>query len=304
MRFVELNEQMKGSVVSMGCMRISNKSDEEIDRLIHTALDTGVNHFDHANIYGGGQSEEVFGRWLAKNPGIREKILIQSKCGIRPGAYDFSKEHILSEVEGSLKRLGVTYLDTLLLHRPDALMEPEEVSEAFSKLEKEGKVRSFGVSNFNPMQRRLLQSGLSQKLIVNQMQFSLMHTPMIDFGIHTNTRFDGAINREGGVLEDCRLEHMTLQAWSPFQHGFFEGVFVDNEKFPKLNQALAELAEIHHLTKSGIAVAWLLRHPVKQQVVLGTTTPERMREMAAGADCVLSRTEWYQLYLAAGNQLP
>ena len=292
------------SVFSLGCMRIAGKSDKERDSLINTALSLGINHFDHADIYGGGECETVFGKFLAENPWAREKMVIQSKCGIRKDQFDFSKEHIIKSVEGSLSRLQTDSLDTLLLHRPDALMEPQEVAEAFSELEKSGKVKSFGVSNFNPMQLKLLQSAVKQKLSANQLQFSLMHTGMIDFGINTNTKFEGSVNRDGSILDYCRMEDITVQAWSPYQYGFFEGVFIDNEKFPQLNKALEEVGEAHNISKSAVASAWILRHPAKMQVILGTTNTDRLKEICKAAEISLSRSEWYKLYIAAGNKLP
>ena len=304
MKTIEIAKDMQASVLSLGCMRIADHSAGDLEKLINTALDLGINHFDHADIYGGGKCETVFGNLLRDKPSMRDKMLIQSKCGIGKGQYDFSKEHILSSVDASLKRLNTDHLDTLLLHRPDALMEPEEVAQAFNILEESGKVRYFGVSNFNTLQFQLMQSALKQKIIANQLQLSIMHTGLIDFGINTNTKFDGGIDRDGSILDYCRLKDVTVQAWSPFQYGFFEGVFVDNEKFPKLNEKLAEAAESHGVSKSAIAAAWILRHPSKMQVVLGTTNPDRLTDISGGADICLTRSQWYEIYLAAGNTLP
>lgn len=295
---------IQASRLGLGCMRISALSEKELAAYLHTALDCGVNFFDHADIYGGGECEALFGRVLAAEPGLREKLILQSKCGIGKNCYDFSKEHILESVDGILMRLQTDHLDFLLLHRPDALMEPEEVCEAFCQLESSGKVRHFGVSNFNSRQLELLQSGLKQKLRVNQMQFGLMCTGMIDHGLRANTEFPHAADRDGEILDYCRLNHITLQAWSPFQYGFFEGPFVDNEKFPELNQALEEMGRKYGVSKSAVAAAWILRHPAKMQVILGTTNPQRLRDICSAADIELSRSDWYELYLAAGNQLP
>ena len=293
-----------GSAVALGCMRINKLSHKELDAYVRTALDLGVNFFDHADIYGGGDCETAFGQVLAADKTLRDKMVLQSKCGIRPGMYDFSKEHIIKSVEGILSRLGVEYLDLLLLHRPDALMEPEEVGEAFTLLEEQGKVRRFGVSNFNPRQIELLQSGLSQRLLIDQLQFSLKVTGLIDHGLQANTEFPHAADRDGEVLDYCRLKHITVQAWSPFQYGFFEGAFVDSDKFPQLNQKLQELGEKYGVTKSAMAVAWILRHPAQIQVIVGTTNPQRLTDIAAASGVELTREDWYQLYLAAGNQLP
>jgi Predicted oxidoreductase len=234
---------LEASEIVLGCMRINSMSVEQLTSYVNTAMEEGITLFDHADIYGGGSSEELFGKMLASNKGLREKIQIQSKCGIRQGYYDFSKEHILNSVDGILRRLGTEYLDALLLHRPDTLMEPEEVAEAFDVLQSSGKVRHFGVSNFNSMQIELLQASVKQPLIANQMQFSAMHAGMVSTGIQANTPFEGAVNREGSVLEYCRLKNITLQAWSPFQYGFFEGIFIDNEKFPALNEVLERIGK-------------------------------------------------------------
>lgn len=305
MNYVDLGSSgLRASAVAVGCMRISALDISALSRFIHTALDCGVNFFDHADIYGGGACEEVFGRVLAQEPGLREKMLIQGKCGIRQGMYDFSKEHILESVDGILSRLGVDSLDVLLLHRPDALMEPEEVGEAFERLESAGKVKRFGVSNFNSRQMELLQAGLKQKLLVNQLQFGLMHTGMIDQAICANTQFPGSVDRDGGALDYCRLHKVTVQAWSPFQYGFFEGVFLGNEKFPELNAKLSEMAEKYGVSEQAVATAWILRHPAKMQVISGSTNPERLKDICSACQVEMSREDWYALYLAAGNELP
>ncbi|MCR5264544.1 MAG: aldo/keto reductase, partial [Clostridiales bacterium] len=222
--------------IAVGCMRLAGKAGKEAETFVRTALDLGLNFFDHADIYGGGSCESVFADAIGMNGDIREKIIIQSKCGIRKGMYDFSKEHILEAVDGSLKRLRTDYLDVLLLHRPDTLMEPEEVAEAFDALKASGKVRHFGVSNQNPYQMELMSKYLSQPIAADQLQFGPAHTGMIDAGLNVNTMFDAATVRDGGVLEYCRLKNITIQAWSPFQYGFFEGVFIGSEKYPELNK--------------------------------------------------------------------
>ena len=293
-----------GSEIALGCMRINKLGEKELDAYIRTALDCGVTFFDHADIYGGGDCEAAFGQVLAAEPSLQDKMVLQGKCGIRPGMYDFSKEHILESVEGSLRRLGTDHVDFLLLHRPDALMEPEEVAEAFHRLESQGKVLHFGVSNFSARQLELLQSGLKQKLRANQMQFGIMCAGMVSHSLEANTHFPNAADRDGEVLDYCRLKGITIQAWSPFQYGFFEGVFVDNDKFPELNAALAKLSEKYGVTKSAMAVAWILRHPAKIQVIVGTTNAQRLRDIAAASTVALSREDWYELYRAAGNQLP
>lgn len=298
------NGAFSASEIALGCMRIEGLSQKEAERLVQTAMECGINFFDHADIYGGGRSEEVFAQAAGMCPRVREKMILQTKCGIRPGMYDFSKEHILTSVDGSLKRLKTDYVDVLLLHRPDTLMEPEEVAEAFDLLYHSGKVKYFGVSNQNPMTMELLSKYTHQKLMINQLQFGLMHTGMIDCGLNANMKNSPAVDRDGGVLEYCRLKEITIQPWSPFQYGFFEGVFVDNEKFPEVNAKLAQMAEKKGVTNSALAIAWILRHPARMQPIVGTTKADRLQEICRASDVALSREEWYELYRAAGNQLP
>ena len=293
---------MKVPAVAVGCMRISDMAEKEVAAFIDTAMSLGANFFDHADIYGGGKSEEVFGK--AVTPSLREKMFIQTKCGIRKGMFDFSYEHIVNSVDGSLKRLGTDYIDVLLLHRPDALMEPEEVARAFDYLKTEGKVLHFGVSNQNPYQMALLGKALDMPLCANQLQFSIMHAPMIQSGINVNMYNDSAVNRDGGVLDYCRLNDITIQPWSPMQYGFFEGCFIDNEKFPVLNDTLEKIGEKYGVSKTAVAFAWILRHPAKMQPVTGTTTLTRLADCINASDITLTREEWYEIYRAAGNILP
>ncbi|UOQ44279.1 aldo/keto reductase [Halobacillus salinarum] len=290
--------------ISLGCMRMNKLSKKDASEVIENALDCGVDLFDHADIYGGGESESVFAEAINMNDDVREKMKLQTKCGIRKGFFDFSKEHILESVEGSLRRLKTDYVDSLLLHRPDALMEPEEVAEAFTKLKESGKVRYFGVSNQNPMQMELLKKYLPEDLIVNQLQLSLVHTPMIDAGFNVNMQNDPAVVRDSNVLEYCRLNNISIQAWSPFQHGMIEGPFIGNEAFPEVNAKLQELAEKKGVTDSAIAIAWILRHPANIQPVVGTMNKGRMQDIAKASAIELTREEWYELYLSAGNDLP
>ena len=298
------NSDLNASEISLGCMRISDLTNQEISNLIHTALDEGINFFDHADVYGGGKSEEKFSEALGMNSSLREQMLIQTKCGIRKGSFDFSKEHILQAVDGSLRRLRTDYVDVLLLHRPDALVEPEEVAEAFTILQNSGKVKYFGVSNQNPMQIELLSKFLKQKILINQLQFSITNTGMIDAGINVNMEINPSINRDGSILDYCRLKEITIQPWSPFQYGFFEGVFLDNEKFPELNQKINEIAATKGVTNTAIAIAWILRHPARMQPIVGTTNSGRLKDICKASEVTLTRSEWYELYLAAGNKLP
>ena len=290
--------------IGMGCMRIVElENANAVKSWVDTALEHGINFFDHADIYGKGRCEELFGQVLT--PSLREKIILQSKCSIRPGiAFDFSKEHILNSVDGMLKRLNTEYLDILLLHRPDTLMEPEEVADAFRILKENGKVRHFGVSNQTPMQMELLSKYCDEPLLINQLQLSIAHCPMINSGINANMYNDSGINRDGGVLEYCRLKDITIQAWSPFQYGMFEGIFLGNEKFAELNKVIDDLAEKYNVTNSAIAVAWILRHPAGIQTIVGTTNKDRIAQISKASEIRLTREEWYALYMAAGNKLP
>ena len=292
------------SAVAMGCMRLADAK-APADTVLGTALELGIDFFDHADIYGGGRCEAVFGEWLSRHPGLRERITVQTKCGIRPGCYDFSKAHVISAVEGSLRRLHTDYVDVLLLHRPDTLMEPEEVAEAFNELEAAGKVRAFGVSNHSPMQIELLKTAVRQPIVADQLQFSLPESGLVTSGLNVNMKNDESVMHDGSALEYLRIKGITIQAWSPFQGGFFRGPFVgDREKYPALNEKLDALAEKYGVTPMGIAAAWIVRHPANIQLISGSVSPDRMREICAGADVDLSREDWYALYLAAGFRLP
>ena len=295
------------SSVVLGLMRIPRMSNAEIATLVGTARDAGVNVFDHADIYGGERHlcERRFGEAVTLTPAAREELVIQSKVGIRSGYFDFSREHILATVDGSLAALRTDYLDLLLLHRPDTLVEPAEVAEAFDLLAAAGKVRHFGVSNHTPGQIELLKTTVRQPLLVNQVQLSITHAPLFAQGVAANMAgLDQSISRDIGLLDYSRLKGMMLQAWSPFQKGFFDGIFLGDKAYPELNAAIDELAAKYGVTPTGIAVAWIVRHPANIQVVLGTTNPGRVRESAAGSDVTLTREEWYRLFRAAGHTLP
>ncbi|QHT58979.1 aldo/keto reductase family oxidoreductase [Paenibacillus lycopersici] len=291
-------------VVAVGCMRINSLDKAGAERFIQTSLEEGANFFDHADIYGGGKCEEIFADAIHMSDAVREKIILQSKCGIRQGQFDFSKEHILSSVDKILQRLRTDYLDVLLLHRPDALVEPEEVAEAFDQLESAGKVRHFGVSNQNPNQIALLKKFVKQSIVANQLQLSITNANMISNGVNVNMENNSAINRDGSILDYCRLHDITIQPWSPFQFGFFEGVFLDNPKFPELNAKIDEVAKKYDVSNTTIAIAWLLRHPAKMQPVTGTMNIERIKDCIRASEITLTREEWYEIYRAAGNILP
>ncbi|PMD73873.1 aldo/keto reductase [Companilactobacillus nuruki] len=295
----------QASAVALGIMRMNNLDANQAAKAIDTAYDNGIDYIDSADIYGNGDSEKVFGQALKLSSVKREDLYIQSKGGIIPGErYDFSKQHLIDAVDGSLDRLGIDYLDSFLLHRPDPLMEPEEIAEAFDELQASGKVRHFGVSNFNPEQFKFVQESVDQRLMINQLQFSIMHTGMIDFGMHTNMADTRSINHDGGILEFSRRMGVTIQAWSPFQYGMFAGTFINNDQFPKLNDKLQELAVKYDVSKNAIATAWILRHPANIQVIIGTMNPEHIADSAQGGDVDLTKQEWYDIYFAAGNDLP
>lgn len=304
MKKITVGGSIPASAVAMGCMRLADKADIA-DEIIGTALDCGIDFFDHADIYGGGKCEEVFGKYLASHKSVREKITIQSKCSIRRGFYDFSKEHIISSVENSLKRLNTEYLDVLLLHRPDTLMEPEEVAEAFSLLEKQGKVKHFGVSNHSPAQIELLKTAVKQPIIINQLQFSITEAGLVTSGLNVNLKNAESVMHDGSALEYSRIKGITIQTWSPFQKGFINGPFInDYENYPEINKALDEFAEKYGITSTGVAAAWILRHPANMQLISGSVKPSRIKEICAAADTVLSREDWYKIYLSAGYCLP
>ncbi len=308
MRYITLGQDDKElSEIVLGMMRIKDKSVKEVEELVETALSVGINAFDLADIYGRGRCEELLGLVLKNRPDLREKMWIQSKCGIRIeefSYFDFSKEYILQSVDGILERLQVDYLDSLLLHRPDALMESDQVAEAFDLLYKQGKVRDFGVSNQNPMMMELLKKDVKQPLAVNQLQLSAAFTPGFESGFHVNMEDSQAAIRDGSIFEYCQLHDVVIQAWSVLQFGYFKGNFVGNEKFQALNQVLDRLAIKYGVTSSTIAISWILRYPAKMQAVVGTTNPKHLREVSQAANFSLTRKEWYEIYLAAGNNLP
>jgi predicted oxidoreductase len=296
------------SSVVLGLMRIGKMSDADIRSLFDAAVASGVTMIDHADVYGGAPHvcEARFGEAVKLSAADRGRIMIQSKAGIRPGYFDFSSEHIIEAVEGSLRALRTEYLDVLLLHRPDTLVEPEDVAKAFDTLHAAGKVRHFGVSNQTPGQIELLKSAVRQPLLFNQVQLSIAHANLFAQGIAANMGgLDQSISRDVGLLDYSRLKGMVLQAWSPVQQGFFGGVFIgDRQNFAELNDVMDDLAKKYAVTPTGIAIAWITRHPANLQVVLGTTRPDRVRESVAGSDVTLTREEWYRLFRAAGHSVP
>jgi len=306
MRTIELGKSgLKVPVIAVGCMRLVDVDKPAAEAFIKTALDIGANFFDHADIYGAGECETIFAEVTGMNSSIREKMILQSKCGIVPGKmYDFSKSHILASVDGILSRLRTDYLDVLLLHRPDALVEPEEVTEALDILKNNGKVRNFGVSNLDPYFIELLRSSLNQPIVTNQLQLSLTNASLISQDLNMNVLNQHAVDRDNGVLNFCRINKITVQAWSPFQYGEMEGAFLGNDKFPELNKKIEEMASDYGVSATTIAIAWILRHPARIQPVIGTMTIDRLLDSVKAAEITLSREDWYGLYLAAGHGLP
>ncbi|VTS14618.1 aldo/keto reductase [Streptococcus pseudoporcinus] len=295
---------VEASRIALGCMRMAALDLSQAEETIRTALDEGISFIDHADIYGNGESEIRFAQ-AVKNLGLsRDDYLLQSKCGIRKGFFDFSKDHIMASVDGILKRLETDYLDFLVLHRPDILMEPEEVAEAFTELEKVGKVRYFGVSNQNRYQMELLQAYMDQKLVVNQMQLSPAHTPMFDSALNVNMRNQAGIDRDNGLVDYCRLNKVTIQAWSPFQIDLDKGLFTGNPDYQELNETIANLADRYRVSAEAIIIAWILRHPAQMQAIVGSMNPDRLRKIAQANSITLSRADWYDIYRSAGNSLP
>ena len=301
-------DDKKVSKLIIGLMRIAEMSTDQVGELLMAGLDEGINFLDTADCYTNGKAERVLGDTFAKNPGLRDKIFLQSKCGIRNDEdftwFDFSKDHILEAVDASLKRLQTDHLDCLLLHRPDALMEPEEIAEAFDILYKAGKVLNFGVSNQNPIMMDMIRKYSNYPIVTNQVQLSPAFTPSLNAGFHVNMETDPAIMRDGGLFEYCRSNDIVIQAWSPFQYGYFEGVYLGSDKYVKLNQVLDRMAKERGVSPAAVALAWILRYPGRTQVVTGTTKPERLRESAKATEISLTKKEWYEIYLSAGNDLP
>ena len=303
-----VNGPANASAIILGCMRMPALSVDQAEKMIQTAVELGVNFFDNATCYGeDGEAEKRFGDAFKQSGLKREDVIIQSKCGLRfeRNEFDWSKENILTSVDESLSRMKTDYLDALLLHRPDLIFEPEEVAEAFDILAKNGKVRYFGVSNVPPMELELLKRYVKQPLVFNQLQFSLEQSQLIDQPLYLNNlTTERSIDRDNGTVDYCRLNDITIQAWSPLQHGFFKGCFVDSPEFPEINKVLAELSEKYGVSKTAIAIAWILRHPAKMQAIAGTMNPLHLKEICDATKVDLTHNEWYKLYLSSGKKLP
>lgn len=311
------------SELMLGTMRISSLSDEALYALLAAAQDCGINAIDTADVYGDGVCEEKLGHVFAAHPGLRDQFFLQTKCGIRKTDtflwYDFSKTHIIRSVEASLQRMQTDHIDCLLLHRPDALMEPGEIEEAFTNLHDRGLVANFGVSNMDPLMIDLLETEVTFPIVADQIQLSAAFTPALDAGFSFNMETDAAVVRSSSILEYCRLNDIVVQAWSPLQYGFFKGLFVGSDEYPQLNTVLSRIAaeqggspetvSVHNaapdaITPEAVAIAWILRYPAKMQVVLGTTNKAHLIAAAHAAEVHISKKQWYEIYAAAGNQLP
>lgn len=303
-----VNGPQNASQIILGCMRMPTLNTDDAANLIRTAYELGINFFDHATCYGrDGEAETRFGDAFLKTGIRREDVYIQSKCGIlsEKGEFNWSKETILESVNDSLRRLKLDYLDTLLLHRPDLLYEPEQIAEAFDELEKNGKVRFFGVSNVPTMMLEVLRKYIRQPLVINQLQFSLDQSQLMDQALYVNNlTTNRSIDRDNGTLDYCRFHDITVQAWSPLQKGFFQGCFVDDPELPELNRVLGELGEHYGVSKTAIAIAWILRHPAKIQAIAGTMNPSHLSDICEAIKVDLTHNEWYRLYLASGKFLP
>lgn len=293
---------LKVPVIGLGCMRMSEITVDQAAIVIRTAVDAGINFFDHADIYGRGESEKLFARAIRQTNIKRDEIVLQSKVGIRQGYYDFSYDHIIQSVDEILNRLDTSYLDSLLLHRPDTLMETEELAQAFKDLRKSGKVNHFGVSNHSPKQMELIRRETGEQLITNQLQLSIPHAGLISSGINVNCRQKSIFPYTNELLEDSRLSSYTIQAWSPVMGE--SGVFLIDSNYAHLNNTLDSFAKKYKSTKDAMAIAWLLRHPANIQVIIGTMNPKRIKDYAQAASITLNRPDWYEIYRAAGHQLP
>ncbi|CAM4349162.1 aldo/keto reductase [Paenibacillus alkaliterrae] len=313
------------SRLALGCMGLGGSWNQtetytaehvrQAEAAIEAALSIGITFYDHADIYTRGKAESVFGEVLKKQSKLREHIVIQSKVGIQladealPGRFNFSKEHILPSVDGILERLGTEYIDILLLHRPDPLMEPEDIAEAFTQLKRSGKVRNFGVSNMSPGQIRFLQRELPDPIVVNQLEMSLLRHDWVDHGIHVNQKAGLKDNFPEGLMEMMQMEHIQIQAWGPLAQGRFSGKVTENatEAEIKTSALVQQLAEENETTPEAIVLGWLMKHPARIQPVIGTVNPERI---LACRDAVrqserMTREQWYTLLVSArGVNMP
>lgn len=304
MKYYKLSNGMEISAIALGCMRMYDMSSHEVEGLVEAALNNGINFFDHADIYGGGTCEAVFGKVLKRRPEWRKQMIIQTKCGICNGYYDLSYEHIIESVNASLERLHTDYIDILLLHRPDALMNNREIAKAFNELFESGKVHCFGVSNMNPSQIEYIQKECRYPILFNQLQFNVVNAGMIDAGINVNMNNAASINHDSDVLNYCMNHGITIQPWSILQASWEKGTYLNNPEYSELNTKLSELAKKYNVTPATIAVSWILRHPARMQPIAGTTNKDHLNELCKATSFELSRQEWYDLYRSVNRMLP
>ena len=296
------SSDLESSRLVYGCMRIAGDgSRADLDkgkRALRAAVDAGYTQFDHADIYGSGQCESLFGEFLAENPGAREHIIVTTKCGIRlagdpsqdsPARYDFSAAHITNSVEGSLKRLGIERIDLLLLHRPDYLFRADEVAVTLEALKASGAVAHFGASNFTPSQVELLQSAIGDALLVNQVEINLHNISALT----------------DGTLDQCQRSGMTPQAWCPIAgvaYPAWGNTFTADDE-QRIRTELDRQREKYEVEDWIIALAWLLKHPAGISPIIGTTTPKRIEAAKQSLGVKYKRVDWYRL-LEARNGAP
>ena len=298
------NLDMTVPAIGLGCMRIGDMSVSELEKWVEGALELGLDFFDHADIYAGGRSEEKFGLLLRQKPNLRDQMIIQTKCGIKSNGYDLSKEHIIKSTEDSLRRLNTEFVEVLMLHRPDLLMEGETIADAFDTLHRSGKVKYFAVSNMNGNQMDQIKRHTSHRLLFNQIQLSLVHAPALDELVYFNTMDDRAIPRTSGIIEYCEHSQIKIQCWSALQASWEEGTFLKHPAYKPLNDKLEEIADRYDVTPAAVAIAWLLRHPSQFMPITGTTSLDHLKNLSQAVTIQLSREEWYALYTSAGRQLP
>ena len=299
---------MEKSRIIQGLMRTENKSENDIYEIIKYDLDHGIYFFDTADIYERGVSEIKIGHVLKGHPELREKMFIQTKGSIRfcesTGYYDSSYEYIKKAVNDSLERLGLDYVDSYLLHRPDIFLDAKEVALAFNELYEEGKVKHFGVSNYPKEIIEYLKTEVKQEIEFNQVQLGVGNTLLLDEVFNFNTGFPGGVQKTSGTYFYLKQHNIQIQAWSPYIVNFFEGSLFDENKFPEMNKELNRLAEKYHTSKCAIATAFILNLNKDITVVTGSMDIRHIQESLDGEDIILSKEDWYTLYHACGHTLP
>ncbi|KZN48510.1 aldo/keto reductase [Pseudoalteromonas luteoviolacea] len=306
--------------IAYGCMGLGGQGPHltsadvmQAHSVIDCALESNISFFDHADIYRDGRAEQVFGKVLSERPDLRAKMVIQSKCGIRKkndeqvGRYDFSSEWVKHSVDGILSRLNIEYLDVLMLHRPDPLMQIDELAEQISRLKRQGKINHIAVSNMNLHQMSFLQSALNMPIISNQIEMSLAKLDWLNDGVMVGSQGNHLVDFVSGTLEYCQQHEIQLQAWGSMAKGQFseQGLYSDELRVRKTSQLVKKLAHKYHVSVEAIVLAFVLRHPAKVQPVIGTTQEIRIKNAVEAIDVCLEREDWYNLYVSSrGNPLP